>query len=122
MSSKKEIQTILVIIIGFLILYAVFRWQGFWIMALIIGIPGLLIPSIRSYIVKGWFRLAKMLGFINARIILSIIYFVLLCPLAFVSRLFSKDKFQFKKKKSAQDSYYTVREQEYNAEDFKNPW
>lgn len=122
MKIKKDLQTILVIIIGFLILYAIFRWKGFWMIAAGVGIPGLLIPPLRSYIVRAWHGIAEVLGFINSRIILSLIFFLILFPIALLSRLFSKDRFQLNKKGKGKGTYYKERAYKYVPGDFENPW
>ena len=122
MNIKKDIQSILVIVLGFLLLYFIFRWQGFLVISVVLGLPGLLSSYLRTYIVKGWEKLAKVLGFINSRIILSVIFFLILTPIALLSRLFSKDRMQLRRKRPEEDSYFKIREHEYGAEDFENPW
>lgn len=122
MTIRKDIQNILVIIIGFLILYFIFRWNGFLWIAVILGLPGLLSPFSRKYVLKVWNKIAHILGFINSRIILSIIYFLILTPIALLSRLFSKDKLQLKKKRKEEHTYFHQRDHIYTPEDFENPW
>lgn len=121
MNLKKDIQSVLVILIGFLVLYAIFRWRGFLLIGGLLGILGLLSPFLRNYILKGWNGFAKVLGFINSRIILSGIFFLILTPIALLSRLFSKDRMQLKRLKKG-ESYFKNRDHEYGAEDFENPW
>ena len=121
MTSKKEFQTIAVIVIGLLVLYYVFEKPFFLIGAIPIGFFGVLIPLARRHIVRLWFQLARGLGFINSRIILSVIFFLILVPIALMSRLFSKDKLQLRKKKPG-ESYYRKRDHKFTADDFKNLW
>lgn len=47
----------------------------------------LIIPTRLKYIYVPWMKVGHVLGWINTRIILSIIYFVLITPLGFVMRL-----------------------------------
>lgn len=121
MSVKKELQTILVIAGGLILMYFIFKNQSFLIAALVIGIPGFLIPFIRKWIVKIWFQIASILGFINSRILLSLVFFLILSPIALLRRLFSKDKLQVKRDKSRK-TFYTTRIHQFQSEDFKNPW
>jgi hypothetical protein len=51
---------------------------------------------------------------------LSIIYFVFLMPIAWISRLFTKDPLMLKAKDS--DSLYTTRDHLYKKEDLENIW
>ena len=67
-----------------------------------------------------WEKFAEFLGFVNSRVILGIIFFLVLTPLAFLFRLFSKDSLQLKRKKEG--SYYTLREHLYKGEDLTKTW
>jgi hypothetical protein len=63
-----------------------------------IGIGGLLIafggilPSVLAPVHKGWMWVGHILGWINTRILLSIVFYVLLTPIGLVFRLMGKDK------------------------------
>jgi hypothetical protein len=52
---------------------------------------GLTRPSLLKYPSAAWWKLAMVLGFINARIILSILFFFILTPLSIIWRLIGKD-------------------------------
>lgn len=122
MSIKKDIQNILIIILGFLVLFFFFRWKGFLVIGALLGIPGLLSPFLRTYILKGWNKLSGILGFINSRIILSLIFYLVLTPIALLSRIFSKDRLQLKKKKQKKGTYFYQRDYDYQPSDFEHPW
>ena len=51
-----------------------------------------------------------------------LVFFLILLPIALLSRLFSKDKFQLKKKGKEEKSYYHKRDYEFTPEDFEKPW
>ncbi|MEX0999726.1 MAG: hypothetical protein WD000_07180 [Thermodesulfobacteriota bacterium] len=46
---------------------------------------------------EGWKKIAQMIGDFNARVILTIFYFILLCPFAIMLKLFT-DPLEIKKK------------------------
>ena len=58
---------------------------------IVLLITGASFPKILLPIQKVWMGLAVILGFISTRIILSILYFIVLTPIAFVARLRGKD-------------------------------
>lgn len=121
MKIKKDILSIISIIIGFILLFFFFRWEGFlWISGLI-GIPSLLSPYLRSQVLKGWFKIGYIIGLINSRIILGIIFFLILTPISWLSRLFSGDKMQLKKGVN-KESYFKIRNHLYTSQDFENLW
>jgi hypothetical protein len=53
---------------------------------LALGAPGLLQP-----VHKGWMRLAEALGWLNTRVLLSIVYYLMMTPLGVAMRLLGKD-------------------------------
>jgi len=51
-------------------------------------------PLWLHYIYQPWMKLGSVLGWINTRIILGIIFFALITPLGLIMRLCAKDKMQ----------------------------
>ena len=68
----------------------VFRAWTLWIAlpALMIGI---LKPRLLFYPYKGWMALGHALGWINSRIILGLVFFIVLQPIAFIMKIFGYD-------------------------------
>jgi hypothetical protein len=52
---------------------------------------GLLYPPLLKYPSAAWWRFSRALGYVNARVLLSIIFFLVLAPLGLVWRLTGKD-------------------------------
>jgi len=118
MSNKYK--TILTMVTGFLTLFIIFQkvWMAYT--AFGIGILSLLSPLITHWILKIWFGIAKILGYINSRILLSIIYFLVLFPLALINKLLGNQSITLKK--GAVKSYFTIRNHKYVKGDFEKPW
>ena len=77
----------------FLLLAAVSAWRGHTIPPRILGtagvllvVPGLLVPRVLGPVERGWMRFAEMLGRINTRIILTILYCVVITPVGIIRR------------------------------------
>ena len=72
-----------------------------------ISIPSLIIgnthPSLLFYPYKGWMQLGHILGWINSRIILGLVFLIVLQPIALIMRFFNYDP--LRKKKNNQKSY-----------------
>lgn len=65
-----------------------------------------------------WMKFAHALGWVNTRIILSIVYFLIFTPLSIIFRLIGKDPMERRFK--AAGSYWTKREAtEFRQEDYK---
>ena len=68
-------------------------WVGF--IALIIGLTS---PRLLYYPYKFWMKLGLILGWVNSRIILCLVYMIVLLPISFVMRLIGYDPLRTKLK------------------------
>lgn len=116
----KHIETLLVIATGMCIFFLLTEKMAFLYVGLSISVLGLSIPLAGKYIHLGWMGIAKVLGFVNSHIILGVVFFLVLTPLALLRRLGRKDPLQLHKKPSG--SYFSDRTHKYGAGDLKNPW
>ena len=66
-----------------------------------------------------WFKISEVLGWINSRILLGVVFFIILVPISFIARLLNKTAIKLKK---SNDSYYKVRNHSYTPEDIENMW
>ena len=72
-----------------------FRAQGprLWALALAIAlvIPALVLPRSLTYVHRGWMAAGEALGWVNTRIILSVIFYALVTPMGILMRRFGQD-------------------------------
>jgi hypothetical protein len=118
--QQDRFKTILVIVTGLLAIAMIFKLQWMYYVALGIGTVSVFIPAAAKGIELAWLKLALGLGWINSRILLSIIYFVFLMPLAWLSRLFVKDPLTLRKRKTS--SLFVTRNHLYTKKDLENIW
>jgi hypothetical protein len=73
----------------------VFRSEAPRLWAMILGslliVLGVIVPHSLKQIHYGWMKIGHVLGSINTRIILGIIYYLLITPMGLVMRLMGKD-------------------------------
>jgi hypothetical protein len=71
-----------------------------WIIAGVLMSLGLVIPNSLAPIYQGWMRVGQVLAWINSRIILGIIFFIIVTPMALIMRIIKRDplnrKFEFR--------------------------
>ncbi len=120
MQSQDRYKTILVIVTGLLAIAWIFEIPVLVSIALGVGAVSIFIPPAASAIEWVWFKIALALGWINSRILLSVIYFVFLMPLAWVSRLFTKDPLALKK--GGRSTLFVTRDHLYTGKDLENIW
>ena len=122
MDNESHIyKTITVIITGFLILQLIFGQIIFIYIALSIGLLSLISERIGKGIHFVWYKIAEGLGWVNSRIILGIVFYIFLFPIAILARLFRKNDELFIKK-PANKSLFVSRNHQFKKEDLENIW
>jgi hypothetical protein len=104
------------IVAGVLTAVALFSWyrgngRTMIITASIAGVLaaiGLFVPPLAILFHRGWMRFAHALGWINSRIILSLVYFLVFVPYKIFSRLAGRDPLALRQPRGG--SYWTKRE------------
>lgn len=91
MKKDTSKSTILVICIGFIIIFLLLKQQWAIYTALAIGILGALSDKVAVKIEMLWFMIANILSKIVPTILLTTIFYLILFPLALFSRLFTSD-------------------------------
>jgi len=121
MSRNRASETVLTITLGFIVLYLIRDGAHPWMLyaALIIGVMGLFWKWMRFRIHDLWFQLTEILGFFISRLVLSLVFFFVVVPFGFLSRLFRKDLMYLKRNKK---SYFRQRSHLFSAQDLENPW
>ena len=110
----------LVILTGILVFSILFEIPELVYLATILGLIFLTLPGLGRLFIKGWLKLAELLGWINSRILLLLIFYLVLCPISFVYKIFSKDALQLKFKN--QKTFYFNRDEVFDKRNLENPW
>jgi hypothetical protein len=118
LKQQDTYKTILVISTGLLLFYFL-NDNKYWLYAsMAINILSILFPVAAVKITQFWFKLATVLGWLNARILLTAIFFIVLFPVALLRRIFSPKR----KNEINSKSFYVVRNHLYTAKDMENTW
>jgi hypothetical protein len=76
-------------------------------------------PAAALAVRAAWMRFAGLLGFVNSRIILTIVFFVLLTPIALIRRLLASDPLQTRRHEG---TYWRDRKDERNPDHYDHPY
>ena len=96
------------------VLGAFFLWRERWFYHYFLAasisfiIFGIAIPSILMPVQKAWMAFAIVMGFLMTRLILSILFYLVVTPIALIAKLFRKDFLDIRIDKEAQ-SYWRPR-------------
>jgi hypothetical protein len=119
MKREKSIDTCLTLVLALIVFYKIYKYESLLLIALIIGVIGLFIPSLAQKIHWAWMKFAEFLGFVMSKIILTLIFFIVLLPFSYFSDLRKNNQL---KRKSKKDSHFVTRNFMYNPESMENMW
>ncbi len=115
--AEERLKTELVIVTGLLLLYVIFRKAFLLYSALALGLIFLFFPAPGNRIVAVWSRFVELCGWINSRVLLSIVYVVFLTPISFLAGLFGKTPLVLE---DPGTSLYVMRNHTYTANDLED--
>jgi hypothetical protein len=118
-TKYKELEANLVIAIALVVIFLLNGSYTFLYVAVGVGVAGALIKPLGSIVARLWYSLAELLGGVVSKIILSLVFFVFLLPLAFIFRMVKKDPLQLKK--PVQGSW-KIRDHLYCDKDLEETW
>jgi hypothetical protein len=114
--SRRTITQFALIVSGALLVIAALQWrrgatQTVWITLLAIAAVLLLCaaiaPSLLRPVYRGWMRLGEVLAWINTRIILTLVFFLVVTPIGVVMRLFGRSPIATRMTRGRRESYWT---------------
>jgi hypothetical protein len=118
--KNRSKETVLVITVGFLVLYLVLKHRIFLTLSLAIGLAGILSSWLAGKIDWVWFKLSLVLGRISNTILLTLIFFLVLTPVGLFRRMLGKGgMFRIRK---GQHSNFTNRDHSFTKQDLENVW
>jgi len=101
-------QCALTLVIGFSVIGGLLLWRGkthaaviAWITGVPIGLLALMIPSVAKTVYKVWMGWAFIMGTLITNVILAILFFGVIAPVAVVFRCMKRDPLDLKKNSNA---------------------
>ena len=121
MNSKTDSTKILLTIsVGFIVIYLITGHNWAIIISLLIGLIGIFSNSLSDIIADLWMKIAWVLSLIIPNILLSIFYFLMLYPVAILSRIFGKkDPLGLSDR---ENSTFKDKNEEFGKQSFKKTW
>ena len=93
---KFGITTGIIIVILFAVLFPwVFNAEFMpiwpWVVASALWVPALLVPNSLQPVYALWMRLGHAIGWVNTRIILGLVFYIMILPMGLIMRMFGND-------------------------------
>jgi uncharacterized membrane protein HdeD (DUF308 family) len=79
----------------------------FGVIGALLLVAGLVVPPAARAFHKGWMKFAVALGYVNSRVLLTILFYAVFVPYGFISRLAGRDPLG--RREGRQQTYWTTR-------------
>ena len=122
MSEAEKSKAQLVIVTGLVVFSFIFKNAATYLLyaAGAVGLVSIFIPIVGDFIVKIWFKIAEGLGWFNSRVILTVLFYVFLWPIATLYRLSTKNPMNVKRPDT--NTVYAERNHTYTPKDLEQIW
>ena len=114
--TRKQLRSFgLILAAGFTVIAVVPLIRGhnlrMWalVLGLVLGAIGLVLPAILKPVYRVWMALGEVLAWVNTRVILTLLYYIVIVPTGLILRMTGKDTMRLKFERDA-ESYRVVRD------------
>jgi len=110
--TRRTLTSFALIVGGAVLVIAAVQWRRGapqWVWVTLMAITATLLlaaavaPSLLRPVYRGWMRLGEVLAWVNTRILLTLIFFLVVTPIGLLMRLFGRSPIATRK----EDSYWT---------------
>lgn len=118
---KKTSDTIMVLAFAAIIFWFLTALKILIFIAAILLFLGIFFKEVAQKISSYWLKFAEIVGGLNSKIILSVIFYAILLPISLMYRCFNKDSLSIKRN-AAKKTYWHKRDYNFSSSDLENPW
>jgi ABC-type nitrate/sulfonate/bicarbonate transport system permease component len=105
-----------------MLIWAAHKRPGYVYLGILLQVINMIVPQVFRPLAILWFGLAELMGTVMSKILLSIVFFFVVTPIALLRRLFGKDSLQLRAFKSAKQSAMVERNHTFVAADLERPY
>ena len=120
-TREKALETISILALACVAIGLIFGFKGLLYIALILLVIGSFFKGLSARIARVWLKFAHFIGNINSKIILTLIFFLFLTPIAILYRIVKGDTMKLRKSNPSR-SYWIERNQKFKSKDLENVW
>ena len=119
-TTAKQVKTVLTITVGFILVYFITKRKWALNASFIIGLLGMLSDYLAKQIDYLWMKLTWLLSLVIPNILLTVIFYVFLTPIALFSRIFGKSNPLSLKNPGS--TLFRETNKSFPKEAFEHPW
>ena len=119
--KAKTLETLAVLAAALLVLQLIFERAALACLALGLLLVAVFALPLAARLAQAWLVLSHAIGTVVSKLILGVIFFIFLTPLALLYRVFNRDSLGLRRRKG-QRTYFTERRQRFTAKDIEQMW
>ncbi|QMU29054.1 SxtJ family membrane protein [Adhaeribacter radiodurans] len=121
--TKKQVVETGVLLVAVFLLVGLYQHKYFWFQLALVGsVLILLVPPIFYPLARIWFALGQVLNRISSVVLLTLLFIVIVIPIATLKRIFGKDTLQLRKFKKDKESVFIERNHTFTLSDIQYPF
>ena len=119
---RRSLETLAVLAAACIACAMIFKAQAFAYVALGLLLVGLFLRWPAVKLAGAWLGFSAVLGAINSKILLTLVYYLVLTPIALLYRLTHRDPLSLKRAADSGRTYWIVRDHQFGPRDLERPW
>jgi hypothetical protein len=121
-TKEQAKDTGMAVVLILLIVWYFNRREGLILAAAIAHVLNMIAPQIYRPAAVVWFGLSHLLGSVVSRVVLGLVFFAVVTPVALIRRAMGKDSLRLKAFKAGRGSVMQVRDHTYTGKDIEKPY
>ena len=105
-----------------LIVFLSRKREGWLIAAMVVLVLDMVVPQIYKPVAVIWLGLSDLLGAVVPKILLSVVFFLVVAPIAILRRLAGKDSLKLRAFKASKESVMVERNHVFTSADLERPY
>lgn len=122
MEDQKPLRVTAVVVLAILLVGYFFQINWLVYSGLTLFGLALISSTVNEYFAWLWMKFARGIGTINSKILLTIIYYLFLTPIALLYRLIMGNPLTTIDRSDENDTYFVTRNKTFTQDDFQTPW
>lgn len=121
-SKDQSRDTGMAVVLLLLLVFASKKREGYLLAAIVLHVVNMAVPQIFKPLAVLWLGFSELLGAVMSKVLLSIVFFGVVTPIAIFRRLAGKDSLKLRAFKKNQDSVMVERNHTFAARDLERPY
>jgi saxitoxin biosynthesis operon SxtJ-like protein len=121
-TKDQSRDTGMAVVLLLLLVFASKKREGYLLAAIVLHVVNMAVPQIYKPVAVVWLGFSDLLGAVMSRVLLSIIFFAVVTPIAIFRRLAGKDSLKLRAFKASKDSVMVERNHTFIGRDLERPY